>query len=205
LGLTPRQTVRYSRLTVPEVDPALLDAWSDPAGAVGAGYRLVTWRGAHPPELVPLVCEALASMVDAPFDGLDYEIEPPTPALAEEHAVALAGRLDPFSALIIAPDGRAAGFTELAVYRHRPAIGGQSDTVVVAAHRGHALGKWLKAANLRAALAAYPELTWITTTNAETNPWMLAINETMGFRPHRSTITHQGPLALATARLGIRA
>ena len=77
LGLTPRQTVRYSRLTLPDIDPALLGSWSDPVKAVDAGYRLVAWRGPHPPDLVPLACEALASMADAPLDGLDYETRRP--------------------------------------------------------------------------------------------------------------------------------
>ena len=81
------------------------------------------------------------------------------------------------------PDGDPAGYTELGVVHARPVLGDQGDTVVVAAHRGHRLGRWLKAANLLATVAAHPELRFVNTFNAESNPWMLSINEAMGFRP----------------------
>ena len=74
-------------------------------------------------------------------------------------------------------------------------LGDQGDTVVVAEHRGHRLGRWLKAVNLLAAMDARPELRFINTFNAESNPWMLSINEAMAFRPFREVHTVQGPVA----------
>ena len=50
-------------------------------------------------------------------------------------------------------------------------------------HRGHELGLATKAVNLRAVQAARPDLTLVTTQNAETNDYMVSINERMGFRP----------------------
>jgi GNAT superfamily N-acetyltransferase len=50
-------------------------------------------------------------------------------------------------------------------------------------HRGHGLGVATKAVDLRAVQAARRDLTLLTTQNAETNTYMVAINERMGFRP----------------------
>ena len=50
-------------------------------------------------------------------------------------------------------------------------------------HRGHGLGLATKAVNLRAAQASRDDLTLVTTQNAETNGYMVAINEQMGFAP----------------------
>ena len=50
-------------------------------------------------------------------------------------------------------------------------------------HRGHKLGLATKAVNLRAAQALRDDLTLVTTQNAETNDYMVSINERMGFRP----------------------
>ena len=52
-------------------------------------------------------------------------------------------------------------------------------------HRGHRLGLATKAVNLRAVQAARSDLTLVVTQNAETNDYMVAINELMGFRAGR--------------------
>jgi GNAT superfamily N-acetyltransferase len=68
---------------------------------------------------------------------------------------------------------------------------GQWDTIVAPEHRGHRLGTLIKVANLEHARAQRPELRIIDTCNADTNPYMVAINEAMGFRPHRRTVEWQ--------------
>src|SRR4029453_5564435 len=103
----------------------------------------------------------------------------------------------------LAVDGSAAGLSQLVVSRLRPALARQGDTGAVAAPRGHGLGRWLKAENLRRALAHQPGIEVIETFNAESNPHMLAINVEMGFRPHRTYGTWQGPVAAAAAAVGV--
>jgi hypothetical protein len=61
---------------------------------------------------------------------------------------------------------------------------GQEDTIVVPEPRGHRLGTLVKVANLDLARAQRPELRVIDTCNADSNPYMVRINEAMGFRPH---------------------
>jgi hypothetical protein len=88
------------------------------------------------------------------------------------------------------------------VSRLRPEIAQQADTGVVGVHRGHRLGRWLKAETLRLALAREPRIAVVETYNAEENPYMLAINVDMGFRPHHVYGCYQGSVAGGLAALG---
>jgi GNAT superfamily N-acetyltransferase len=205
LGMTHRQDERCSRLRLADVDDALLRGWIDDAPARAAGYRLVGWSGVAPDEWAGLVATALDAMVDAPIDDLDWD---PQPVSADQHA----GHerwwdrrgYDVVTTLALAPDGSPAGVTQLLTSRLRPALGEQADTGVLAAHRGHALGRWLKAENLRRAREHQPGLEVVQTWNAESNPWMLEINVAMGFRPHIAYASYQGPLAGAREALDRR-
>jgi GNAT superfamily N-acetyltransferase len=59
----------------------------------------------------------------------------------------------------------------------------QWGTLVHRDHRGHRLGAAVKVANLRALQDRQPEVPRVLTTNAETNAWMVAINDRLGFHP----------------------
>ena len=59
----------------------------------------------------------------------------------------------------------------------------QWSTLVHPEHRGHRLGLAVKVANVRAVQAGHPQVRRISTTNAETNAWMVAVNDRIGFRP----------------------
>ena len=76
--------------------------------------------------------------------------------------------------------GQLVGFTELFWNpKNRPETAFQGGTAVRPEHRGHALGKWLKAANIQRLLDDHPEIKDIRTQNADTNEAMLGINEAL--------------------------
>ena len=56
----------------------------------------------------------------------------------------------------------------------------QEDTTVVAAHRGHRLGMWLKATMLLWVNELGVDIETIDTWNAESNAHMIAVNEELG-------------------------
>jgi mycothiol synthase len=203
LGLTHRQDERCSRLRVAEIDAAQQAGWIEAQRARAAGYEVVTWgEEGCPEDLVERWCVALQGMDDAPLDGVEWTPEHVDVEQARELEAVHRARGDGWRmSLALDPAGQPAGVTELYVNRHRPQIGEQGDTAVLADHRGHGLGRWLKAANLRAAVEAWPELAVVETYNAETNPWMLDINVGMGFRPHMTFRAQQGDVATALAAL----
>lgn len=203
LGLTFRLLERVSRVRVAEVDPTLMDRWISEAPARSLGYEVVTFSAPCPDELLEALAVADTAIGDAPVDDLDWTEPPATPErLRASEAWAETVGMDLLWALALAPDGTGAGASVLMVPRDDPRLVHQGDTAVVARHRGHRLGRWLKAANFARLRALHPGAEVIETENAESNPPMLAINEEMGFRTHRHHHVHQGPLEAVEAALG---
>jgi mycothiol synthase len=203
LGMTRRQDDRCSRLRLSEVDEDQQRRWRDEAPARTRGYRLVGWVGLCPDEWAARLAQALTAMVDAPIDDLDWDPQSLGPAEVqdrERHWDDMG--YDLVTTLALAPDGAAAGASVLAVSRLRPMVAEQGDTGVVASHRGHALGRWLKSENLRRAREHQPAMEVVQTFNAASNPHMLGINVEMGFRPYHTFSTWQGPLADVRSALG---
>ena len=84
--------------------------------------------------------------------------------------------------MAIAPDGSVAGVSDVRVDDIDPAYGQIGITIVDPAHRGRRLGLVLKLATHDLAVATYPELVSVDTSNAEVNTWMNAVNEALGYR-----------------------
>jgi RimJ/RimL family protein N-acetyltransferase len=78
--------------------------------------------------------------------------------------------------------GEIGAFTELRV-SHGSTLGFTDDTGTVAAHRGHGLARAVKLESLRRLRDDHPEVTVVTTSNAEENGAMRHVNERVGFRP----------------------
>ena len=79
------------------------------------------------------------------------------------------------------PTGRLVAFTTVAVSAGEPNLAYQQDTLVLAEHRGHALGLRIKAANALGIMATLPEVTSVRTWNAASNTHMLAVNRSLGY------------------------
>ena len=194
LGLDHRQVERCSRLSVSDIDHRELQRWVEQAPARSEGYRLVSWQGPCPDEHMDAFCVAYDAMADIPLDDVEHRHTPLTPRDIRDKERAMADSRTPIVSLVLAPDGAAAGLTVLWANHSRPFLAEQDDTGVLPDHRGRGIGRWLKAANLSQTLADHTELRVIETYNAESNPWMLAINVDMGFRPHKAYHAYQGPL-----------
>ncbi|RTL62232.1 MAG: GNAT family N-acetyltransferase [Pseudonocardiaceae bacterium] len=175
------------RLPLPPADPAALDRLTAAAVASSQGYTLVGWTGATPDEHVEGVARLSAQMTtDAPFDDLEWEPEAyDADRIREIDAANTAcGRTALVTAARPGADGPLVAFS---VLFHRPDAAwhaGQGDTLVERAHRGHRLGMRVKLANLARLREYAPQVTAVDTWNADSNPWMVSINEAMGFRPY---------------------
>ena len=180
------EVVREQPLPVPD---DTLDALAARAAERFADYHVETHRNEFPDELATSLCTLLAQLpVDAPSGTLDYEEETVTPQrLAERQATVTAMGWDLYETVAVTADGVVAAQSTLAAPRDNP-DGHQWGTFVHREHRGHRLGLAVKVAGLRAVQRTSPHLTRVITQNAETNRWMIAINEELGYRPVEASV-----------------
>jgi GNAT superfamily N-acetyltransferase len=150
-----------------------------------AEYHLVTYWDRVPPEWLAQR-GALAGLMstDAPFDDLDLEPEDwDGDRFAEVQQITQDQNRRWVGTLVVhTATGTMVGATDLVLSLAEPDIAHQWDTLVIAGHRGRRLGMWIKAANLRALLAACPGVRRVVTGNAASNSPMLRVNDAMGFR-----------------------
>ncbi len=176
------EIVRHLDLPLAESD---LDRWAREAAQHAPDYRVETHVNEIPDELVPSLVVLIGQLVvDAPTGDVDWEEEQITPERFRESRASLvaAGRTM-YETVAIAPDGTVAAQSTISVPPTGQRDVSQWGTFVHREHRGRRLGLAVKAANLAAVQQAHPEMRRVVTQNAETNDWMVAINEQMGFAP----------------------
>jgi GNAT superfamily N-acetyltransferase len=180
--LSNYEVVRHLPLPVPDES---VQGWLDEAAPHHEGYTIETYVDEVPDELLGSLCHLMGELaVDAPTGAVDFEHEVVTPERFADMLTAITamGR-SRFETVAVTPDREVVAHSTLAVPRSDSTVVFQWGTMVHREHRGHRLGLATKAVNLRAAQAVRDDLTLITTQNAETNDFMVSINEKMGFRP----------------------
>jgi GNAT superfamily N-acetyltransferase len=91
-------------------------------------------------------------------------------------------------------DGAVVGFTELVVPGDGRGDGQHYGTGVLPEHRGHGLGRWMKAESIRQARVRHPGLGGLLTDTADINPYMRRINDALGYAPTHRMVIHQREL-----------
>ena len=121
---------------------------------------------------------------DAPVGDLDLEEEAwdVDRLKAERAATRSSSRAAIESVARHLATNRLVAFTQLQIPSGSPELAYQQDTLVLREHRGHGLGEALKAANMAALRADFPQTLTVRTWNAETNGPMIAVNEALGYR-----------------------
>lgn len=174
------------RLTLPPPDPARLVALAAEARTAAAGYDLVQWTGDTPPEWLDDLAALTARMsTDVPLDDLNYG--PEHYDADRVRAIDASRRARGVRRTVTAaraPDGRLVAYTDIFQSATVAWYANQGDTLVEPGHRGRRLGMLVKLANLERVQRDSPELKVIDTYNADSNPWMVSINEAMGYRPY---------------------
>ncbi len=188
-GYALEQVDRTSRIALPVSAALLAEAVATAAAKAGADYRLVFWQADAPAQWHEDLARMYTLMTqDAPTGGVAMPEMPwSVDRLVDELAHRVGQGMDwSVAGAVHEPSGRLVGLTELAGL---PADSGgtgyasQYWTYVDRAHRGHALGMLMKAANLLRFQVEHPGYHFVTTQNAEENRHMLDINEALGFEP----------------------
>ncbi|MGH3773474.1 MAG: hypothetical protein ACRDRW_19130 [Pseudonocardiaceae bacterium] len=149
-------------------------------------YSLVHWVGGTPGRWLDDIAYLTGRMsTDAPLDDLRWDAEVYDAARMRAcDASRLARGQHLVTTGAVELTGRLVAFTTLVGFATSRWFAGQENTIVAPEHRGHRLGTLVKVANLDLARIQRPELRVIDTGNADSNPYMVAINEAMGFRPY---------------------
>ena len=181
LGFRIANTEITRNLSLPVSDDLLDEVEADGA-ARRDGYTVETFVGAVPDEYLPSYCHLVNQLVlDAPHGDLSFEESALTPEIARENMAQnrKIGRTVFYSLGL--RDGEAVAQSDLAVQPGETGLGLQWATLVRRDHRGHRLGAAVKVANLRAIQRDRPDVTLVQTENAETNEFLVSINERLGF------------------------
>ena len=183
-GFSRAQTEVHYVLRSP-VHDAVLDHLQAEVDAAHGGYRLVSWAGRCPEDLVAGFCALEAAFVsEAPLGDLAVESEvwpPDRLRQFEDRAVRRGMRL--FTTVALAGGGAVVGNTRLVVDRALRRGIDQGGTLVLPEHRGHRLGLAMKLANQRLLQRDHPVPALVHTYNAEENGPMIAVNRRLGFQP----------------------
>jgi GNAT superfamily N-acetyltransferase len=180
--LSNYEVVRHLELPVPD---ERIQEWIDEAAPHHDSYTIETFVDDVPADLVESLCVLLGQLgVDAPTGAVDFEEEAMTPdRFAEMLDRSKAMGRARFETVALTPERLVVAQSTLSVPRSSGTEVFQWGTFVHREHRGHKLGLATKAVNLRAVQAFRDDIALVTTQNAETNGYMVSINERLGFRP----------------------
>lgn len=182
-----------NRVVIDEVDREMVRRWIDEGPARAPGYSLVAVDGTYPDDLIADIVDLHKVMNTAPREDLEMDDWEPTPEQARQNeAVNLATGLERwYLAARHDESGRLVGWTEVGWVPETPRTVWQWGTGVRPEHRGHALGKWLKAVMLERIMNERPDVIDVRTGNADSNAAMLGINHALGFKPYQTYVTWQ--------------
>ncbi|MDQ3106503.1 MAG: GNAT family N-acetyltransferase [Actinomycetota bacterium] len=202
-GAASKAVEHLNHLPLAEVDRPMLEGWVAEAGDRSADYELVGWDGPVPEEHLDRWIDLVLVMNTAPRDDLEMNDWTLTGAeIREGEKVAEAMGIVEWT--LVArhrATGEWAGFHDVSWNPVEEGFVYVGATGVKPEHRGHALGKWLKAAMTLRVLDQRPDVTNIRTGNADSNDAMLGINRRMGYRPLLGHETWELPVETATAWL----
>ena len=193
MGLEPAHEEVLRRQDLTRLDWDHLDREYQRAARVAADYELVRMPGPVPEDLLADVATMTSAINDAPTGSLEIEDE----AFSGERIRALetaAQARDGRDYRVVArhrETGALAGHTMVEVAADSPWNGGQFDTSVLPAHRGHRLGLLLKLEMLYWLRDEEPQLRTILTGNAADNSHMIRVNEALGYQVVIRTLTWQ--------------
>jgi mycothiol synthase len=191
MGGAPGLEQRESEIDLASLDLAMIDRWIADGPVHAPGYGIVFMTDGYDRSCLPAIAEAYDAMDDMPHGDLQAGTQRKTVEQLVGADAMLAGSGEARWSAFAREAGsdRFAGVTDVFLRSWDPAIVHQGNTGVLPAHRGHRLGRWLKAAMARKIVDELPHARVIRTGNAFSNAHMLAINDAMGFRETSVTTT----------------
>lgn len=192
-------------LKMSDLDRSLLRRWAEEGPTRGPGYSVSLIEGAYPDDLLEGMTHLYYVLErDMPTpDG--HEPREYTSEVVSEYLANFLRAGDVLTAVAIHDEtGSPVGMSQLFRRASDPATWQVTTTMVDPDHRGHALGKWVKAAVNHAAMEQWPGAEYQETGNAAENDAMLGINNAMGFKPEFTAYEVEVDLSAVEAYLAAR-
>ncbi len=193
IGAEVGQRVHMNRLMIADVDESLVRTWIEEGPVRAPGYSLVTIDGPFPDDIVEHAVRAFDVMNTAPHD--DLAVEDSEMTVEQMRDIEKSGLAEGTERWVLFArhdaTGELVGLSEVFWNPALPRVVNQGDTGVHPDHRGHALGKWMKAVMLERIMRERPGVDQIRTGNADSNDAMLGINHALGFKPFIASINWQ--------------
>jgi GNAT superfamily N-acetyltransferase len=204
-GAACKSRSHVNRLLTADVDRSLLEQWQAEGPERASGYELIGWDGPVPEEHMDKWLDLVLVMNTAPRDDLEVNDFTLTAAEVREQEKVFAAVGGETWVLVArhVESGEWAGFHDVGWVPADPKIVWVDSTGVRPEHRGHALGKWLKAAMQLRITDERPDVAEVRTGNADSNDAMLGINKLMGYKPFTGNSTWE--LTVADARVYLAA
>ncbi|KAA3639184.1 MAG: GNAT family N-acetyltransferase [Armatimonadetes bacterium] len=188
---------------VDALDFGMLERWRSEGPSRAPGYEVLIWEDDYPEECYGAIAE-LFVMADEDMPMEDLDMEPfATSADDVRDWIAKAKNVMEFITVVARhiESGELVGFSELLYRFSDPDTMQTTLTMVHRDHRGHALGKWIKAAAILRGVERWPGAVRIKTENAKSNDAMLGINTEIGFEPQNSVLGYQATTDVIAAYL----
>jgi len=204
LGARRGIATHTNRLLLSGVDVAMIRRWAAEGPDRARGYSLVGIDGRYPDELIEAIADVHEVMNTAPRDNLDVEDQRVTPQFLRTWEASMLAQGHERWSVFVRHDasGRLIGLSEVYYAPDEPQTVYQGDTGVHPDHRGHAIGKWMKAVMLERILRERTQAVDVRTGNADSNEAMLGINDELGFCPYRARTWWQVPVERVRAYVG---
>jgi GNAT superfamily N-acetyltransferase len=192
-GFTAVLSMVSRRVDLTGVDAAAEQALLEQCLPYATGYDTVTWDGTTPDPLAAGVAAVTnRTSTDAPRGGMDIEqatLDARRLHAAEREWLEAGSRLVG-AAAVHRRTGEVAAVTSIGV---RPSgdHGRIRTTIAHPAHRGNRLGTIVKIEAHRQVRRLFPQLRYVSTSNADANDHMVAINDKLGYVAYQTGTNYQ--------------
>ncbi|HLQ79814.1 MAG TPA: GNAT family N-acetyltransferase [Brachybacterium sp.] len=194
LGISRKNLAVCRALPLP-LEESLLDALQAETAEQLGDYRVELWDGDIPEQYLGAYGLLLRQLeLDEPDEEVEHEAPEYTPErIRESERRSREQGVARITAVAVAPDGSFVGNSEIHVHTApESTLGWQENTLVMPDHRGHRLGLALKVATHRQLRERAPQLRSLVTWNSHVNPWMIEINEKLGYEALHRELALQG-------------
>jgi len=190
-------------VAVADLDIGMLERWCGEGPVRAKGYELLAWTDGYPDVHHGQIARLFVMAdEDMPFEDAAFDPQAETAETVKERLDRSEGVVERITSVVRhVASGAIVGFSEIMMLQKGNPTLSTTLTVVDRGHRGHAIGKWIKADAILRGIERYPNVTHIETENAFSNAPMLGINDAIGFKPEHTNKSYQAAVDTVQAYL----